>query len=117
MNYLKKIKELICPIKPSKPPLNLSLEQIEKYAKKEGYRLVRLTTDKTKKIKASKNANKIKIDTAKEKIENAINILKMYGQKNKITMNTIAGEAKVSRNTVIKYVSEKQLEILNENKQ
>ena len=57
-----------------------------------------------KKIESAKRASKIKAKKAKEKINNAINLLK--SQKEEITIYKVAKTAKVSYNTAKKYLSQ-----------
>lgn len=53
------------------------------------------------KLVATREANKVKINKSKEKIQNAINLLKLEGKK--ITPYEIAKAANISYNTAKKY--------------
>ncbi len=64
-----------------------------------------------KKIKSTINATKSKIKKVKEKIENAINILRMENKK--ITYYSISQTSKVSYLTVKKYLNDDILKTLN----
>jgi hypothetical protein len=55
----------------------------------------------SKKKRATKKATKVREDIAKRKIVDAINIKRMYGDK--ITVYSVAKQAKVSFNTAKKY--------------
>ena len=59
-------------------------------------------TDKLK--KSTKTANEVKVKRSKEKVENAIKILKMENKK--INPNTIAKTANISYPTAKKYLEE-----------
>ena len=54
-----------------------------------------------KKSNATKKATKIRQNTAKEKIMNSINMMRLFNKK--ITVYSVAKEAKVSYNTASKY--------------
>lgn len=54
-----------------------------------------------KKTNATKKATKIRQNTAKEKIMNAVNMMRLFDKK--ITVYSVAKEAKVSYNTASKY--------------
>lgn len=54
-----------------------------------------------KKSKATAKATKTRQDMAKKKIETAVNMMRMFNQK--ITIYSVAKEAKVSYNTASKY--------------
>ena len=75
--------------------LRWALEIIEKYSAK--------IPPSDKKVASAKRAAKIKAERAKEKINNAINLLK--SQKEEITIYKVAKTAKVSYNTAKKYLS------------
>lgn len=64
-----------------------------------------------KKIKSTINATNSKIKKVKEKIENAINILRMENKK--ITHYSIAQTSKTSYSTVKKYLNDDILKTLN----
>lgn len=55
----------------------------------------------TKKTNATKKATRIRQNTAKEKIVNSINVMRLFNKK--ITVYSVAKEAKVSYNTASKY--------------
>ena len=74
--------------------LQWALEIIEKYGAK-------LPVSEKKK-ESAKRASKIKTDRAKEKIQNAINLLRLQGDE--ITAYKVAKTAKVSYNTAKKYL-------------
>ena len=75
--------------------LKWALEIIGKYSAK--------IPPSDKKVASAKRAAKIKAERAKEKINNAINLLK--SQKEEITIYKVAKTAKVSYNTAKKYLS------------
>lgn len=54
-----------------------------------------------KKSKATLKATKVRQETAKKKIENSLNMMRMFNQK--ITIYSIAKDANVSYNTALKY--------------
>jgi uncharacterized membrane protein YheB (UPF0754 family) len=54
-----------------------------------------------KKTNATKKATKIRQNTAKEKIMNAVNMMRLFNKK--ITVYAVAKEANVSYNTASKY--------------
>ena len=76
--------------------LKWALEIIEKYSAK--------IPPSKKKIESAKRASQIKAKKAKEKVINAINLLK--SQKEEITIYKVAKTAKVSYNTAKKYLSQ-----------
>jgi len=63
------------------------------------------------KIKATKEATKVRSNKAKEKIQNAINILRLEDKK--ITHYSIAKVGKVSYITVKKHISDDKIILLN----
>jgi len=70
--------------------------------KKYGFRVVRLTEDKTKKIESAKKATALKIKQSKEKVTNAIKELESTNQK--INIANVAKLANISRITAKKYM-------------
>ena len=76
--------------------LRWALEILEKYGKK-------LPPSK-KKVESAKRASKIKADRTKEKVINAINLLRLQGEK--ITPYKVAKISGVSYNTAKKYLKE-----------
>jgi len=76
--------------------LRWALEIIEKYSSK--------IEPSNKRIESAKRASQIKAKKAKEKIDNAINLLKL--QREEITIYKVAKTAKVSYNTAKKYLSQ-----------
>ena len=77
--------------------LRWALEILEKYGKK-------IPVSK-KKVESAKRASAIKANTAKEKVQNAINLLRLQGLKNEeITAYKIAKTANISYNTAKKYI-------------
>ena len=76
--------------------LRWALEIIEKYSAK--------IPPSDKKVESAKRASQIKAKKAKEKVINAINLLK--SQKEEITIYKVAKTAKVSYNTAKKYLSQ-----------
>lgn len=54
-----------------------------------------------KKVKATKKATKVRQDVARNKIENSLNMMRLFGEK--ITVYTVAKHANVSYNTANKY--------------
>ena len=63
----------------------------------------RLRETSRKKIEAMEKARAIKTQRVKDKINGAINVLKLYGKK--ITIRAISEESGVSKTTVQKYLS------------
>jgi len=74
--------------------LRWALEILEKYGKK--------IPPSEKKIESAKRASKIKADRTKEKITNAVNLLRLQGEE--ITPYKVAKTAQVSYNTTKKYL-------------
>ncbi len=74
--------------------LRWALEILEKYGKK--------LPPSPKKIESAKRASKIKADKAKEKVINAVNLLRLQGEE--ITPYKVAKVANVSYNTAKKYL-------------
>ena len=64
------------------------------------------------KQRAVQEATKARSKKAKDKIQNAINLLRLEGKK--ITHYSIAKVGQVSYNTVIKVISDEQIFLLNE---
>ena len=74
--------------------LRWALDIIEKYSTK--------IPPSPKKVASAKRASKIKADKAKEKVQNAINLLKLQGEE--ITAYKVSKTAGVSYNTAKKYL-------------
>jgi len=74
--------------------LRWALEIIEKYSAK--------IPPSEKKIASAKRASKIKADKAKEKVINAVNLLRLQGEE--ITAYKVAKTAGISYNTAKKYL-------------
>lgn len=91
----------------------MDLENIKKHLDLLGYRIVKKTTDNSKKILSATKANKIKSDNTKKKIENTINLLRMEKPTKKITLNKIKELSEVSFTSVKKYVKQETLDELN----
>ena len=62
----------------------------------------KIITKSIKKAEAAKKVALSKLDTSIQKIDNAINILKLYGKK--ITIYKVAKEAGISYNTAKKHI-------------
>ena len=77
--------------------LRWALEIIEKYSAK--------IPPSKKKVESARRASKIKADRTKEKITNAVNLLRLQGEK--ITPYKVAKVAGVSYNTAKKYLQDK----------
>ena len=77
--------------------LRWALEIIEKYSAK--------IPPSKKKVESARRASKIKADRTKEKITNAVNLLRLQGEK--ITPYKVAKVAGVSYNTAKKYLQNK----------
>ena len=75
--------------------LKWALEILEKYGKK--------LPPSPKKIESAKRASKIKADKAKEKVINAVNLLRLQGEE--ITPYKVAKTANISYNTAKKYLN------------
>ena len=74
--------------------LKWALEILEKYGKK--------IPPSKKKVESAKRASKIKADKAKEKVINAVNLLRL--QQEEITPYKVAKTARISYNTAKKYI-------------
>jgi len=74
--------------------LKWALEIIEKYSAK--------IPPSKKKIESAKRASKIKADRTKEKVINAVNLLRLQGEE--ITPYKVAKTANISYNTAKKYL-------------
>jgi Fic family protein len=79
--------------------LKWALEILEKYGKK--------IPASPKKVESAKRASKIKADRAKEKVINAVNLLRLQGEE--ITPYKVAKIAGISYNTAKKYLKDKKL--------
>ena len=84
--------------------LRWALEIIEKYGTK-------LPPSK-KKIESAKRASQIKAKKAKEKVINAVNLLRLQGEQ--ITPYKVAKIAKISYNTAKKYLNQKNISKLSD---
>jgi Fic family protein len=78
--------------------LKWALEILEKYGKK--------IPPSPKKVESAKRASKIKANRAKEKVINAVNLLKLQGEH--ITAYKVAKTAGISYNTAKKYLKNLQ---------
>ena len=74
--------------------LSWALKVLEKYGKK--------LPPSAKKIESAKRASKIKAERAKEKVINAVNLLRLQGEE--ITPYKVAKTAGISYNTAKKYL-------------
>ena len=82
--------------------LRWALSILEKYGKK-------IPASK-KKIESAKRASAIKANKAKEKVRNAINLLRLEGLKNEeITAYKVAKTANISYNTAKKYLKKSNI--------
>jgi Fic family protein len=79
--------------------LKWALEVIEKYGAK--------IPPSKKKVESAKRASKIKADRTKEKVINAVNLLRLQGDE--ITPYKVAKIAGISYNTAKKYLNDKKL--------
>ena len=79
--------------------LRWALEIIEKYSAK--------IPPSEKKIESAKRASKIKADKAQEKVINAVNLLRLQGEK--ITPYKVAKTAGISYNTAKKYLQKQNI--------
>ena len=77
--------------------LKWALEIIEKYSAK--------IPPSKKKIESAKRASRIKADRTKEKVINAVNLLRLQGEE--ITPYKVAKTANISYNTAKKYLNSK----------
>ncbi len=75
--------------------LRWALEIIEKYSAK--------IPPSPKKVESAKRASKIKADKAREKVINAVNLLRLQGEE--ITPYKVAKTAGISYNTAKKYLN------------
>ena len=74
--------------------LRWALEVLEKYGKK--------IPASAKKVESAKRASRIKADRTKEKVINAVNLLRLQGEE--ITAYRVAKTAGISYNTAKKYL-------------
>jgi len=74
--------------------LKWALQILEKYGKK--------IPPSKKKIESARRASKIKADRTKEKVINAVNLLRLQGEE--ITPYKVAKTARISYNTAKKYL-------------
>jgi len=79
------------------------LEQAKQILHKYGFRAVRETKDKSKKIESMKKANQVRTNEVKQKIDKAMKTLKF--QDKKITAYMLAKESGVSQPTAKKYLT------------
>jgi Fic family protein len=79
--------------------LKWALEVIEKYGAK--------IPPSEKKVESAKRASKIKANRSKEKVINAVNLLRLQGEE--ITPYKVAKIAGISYNTAKKYLKDKKL--------
>ena len=79
--------------------LRWALEVLEKYGKK--------IPPSKKKVESAKRASKIKADKAKEKVINAVNLLRLQGEE--ITPYKVAKTAQISYNTAKKYLQKEEV--------
>ena len=84
--------------------LKWALEIIEKYGAK--------LPPSPKKIESAKKASEIKANTAKEKVINAVNLLRLQGEE--ITPYKVAKTAGISYNTAKKYLNQKNISKLSD---
>ena len=80
------------------------LERAKAILDKHGFRAVRKTADKRKKQESIKRANEVRVSKTKEKMQNALNLLRF--QDDKITAYRLAKEAGVSQPTAKKFLVE-----------
>ena len=78
--------------------LRWALEILQKYGKK--------VPPSEKKIESAKRAAAVKANKAKEKVQNAINLLRLQGQE--ITAYKVAKVSNISYNTAKKYLKREQ---------
>ena len=69
-------------------------------------------TASPKKIESAKRASKIKADKAKEKVINAVNLLRLQGEE--ITPYKVAKTAQISYNTAKKYLQKQNISKLSD---
>ena len=84
--------------------LRWAIEIIEKYGAK-------LPPSK-KKVESAKRASQIKANKAKEKVINAVNLLRLQGEE--ITSYKVAKTAGISYNTAKKYLNQKNISKLSD---
>jgi len=84
--------------------LRWAIEIIEKYGAK-------LPPSK-KKVESAKRASQIKANKAKEKVINAVNLLRLQGEE--ITPYKVAKTAGISYNTAKKYLNQKNISKLSD---
>lgn len=76
------------------------LEEAFAVLTKHGYRAVKLTEDKSKKVASAGKANEAKIKQTREKLQNGLNLWRMEGQQDKpLTAYKLAQLSGVSQNT------------------
>ena len=84
--------------------LKWALEILEKYGKK--------IPASPKKIESAKRASKIKAERTKEKVINAVNLLRLQGEE--ITPYKVAKTAQISYNTAKKYLQKQNISKLSD---
>lgn len=85
----------------------LELAQAKAVLEKHGFRAVRTTTDKSKKIASASKANEAKQAKTREKLQNGLNLWRMEGdQEKKLTAYKLGQLAGVSQNTAKKFLEE-----------
>ena len=83
--------------------LRWALEILEKYGKK--------IPASPKKVESAKKASEIKAKRAKEKVTNAVNLLRLQGEE--ITPYKVAKTAQISYNTAKKYLQKQNISKLS----
>lgn len=74
---------------------------------KHGYRAVKITEDKSKKIASASKANEAKIKQTREKLQNGLNLWRLEGdQDKKLTAYKLGKLSGVSQNTAKKFLEE-----------
>lgn len=83
------------------------LEQAKQVLEKHGFRAVRATADKSKKVASASKANEAKIKATREKLQNGLNLWRLEGdQDKKLTAYKLGKLSGVSQNTAKKFLEE-----------
>lgn len=83
------------------------LEEAKEVLEKHGFRAVKATQDKSKKIASANKANEAKIKATKEKLQNGLDLWRLEGdQEKKLTAYKLGKLAGVSQNTAKKFLEE-----------
>lgn len=88
----------------------MELEQARETLEKHGFRAVKITTDKTKKVASAKRAAAAKSKATDQKIQNGLNLWRMEASEKPLTAYKLAKLSGVSQNTAKKWMNSKNLD-------